>query len=182
MHGHYSPTSNEEWAWTQKIWSVRKDVECTFGILKNRFRILKTPMLFHDKATIDDIFWTCCVLHNMLLDHDEIETAMLENAQQQALTVQPDMWQETDRVWAEVGLHEECDVRRYNRGAGREKKGGFTLLPAKMSREYDASRVKWHECNREVGCEREPKFFELRDALVTHHWYAMRHGKLRWIG
>jgi hypothetical protein len=32
--------------WSQKIESLRKDVECTFGILTQRFRILKLPQLW----------------------------------------------------------------------------------------------------------------------------------------
>ena len=50
--------------------SLRKDVECTFGVLKKRFKILKVPLLFRDVSFIEDLFITCCVLHNWLLDHD----------------------------------------------------------------------------------------------------------------
>ena len=46
--------------------SVRKDVECAFGVLKGRFRFLKLPIQFHDKEVIDDMFLTCVGLHNML--------------------------------------------------------------------------------------------------------------------
>jgi hypothetical protein len=35
--------------------SVRKDVECFFGILKRRFRILKMPIQFHKQEEV--IFW-----------------------------------------------------------------------------------------------------------------------------
>ena len=49
---------------------MRKDVECTFGILKGRWRILKVPMPFHTKREVDNVFFTCCALHNMLLEHD----------------------------------------------------------------------------------------------------------------
>ena len=50
--------------------SVRKDVECTFGIMKKRFRMLKLPFTFKRASTISNVFRTCCVLHNMLLEHD----------------------------------------------------------------------------------------------------------------
>ena len=56
---------------SQRLESVRKDVECTFGILKKRWRILKNHMLIHKKARIDNMVFTCAVLHNMLLVHDE---------------------------------------------------------------------------------------------------------------
>ena len=77
--------------------SVRKDAECTFGVMKKRFKVsglgsrvcvnedvcsyyvpkvfphcqvLKVPLLFREVSFMEDIFITCCVLHNMLLDHD----------------------------------------------------------------------------------------------------------------
>ena len=56
--------------WNHFMESERKHVECAFGILKARFRILKLPLLMHSCQEIDDIFFTCCILHNMCLDVD----------------------------------------------------------------------------------------------------------------
>ena len=56
--------------WSKWVESVRKDVECVFGILKGRFRCLKLPIYLHDKAVIDSMFFTCCILHNILLTED----------------------------------------------------------------------------------------------------------------
>ena len=70
---------------SKRLESVRKDVECTFGVtackkkltiwqvLKNRFRILKVPLLCcgrNGQEKVDNIFYTCCMIHNMLLEHD----------------------------------------------------------------------------------------------------------------
>jgi hypothetical protein len=55
---------------SQWLESLRKDVECTFGILKGRWRILKTGIRLHNTAAADKIWLTCCALHNMLLDVD----------------------------------------------------------------------------------------------------------------
>ena len=77
---------------SKKLESVRKDAErcvyvrarvedsyshtCTmyvhrtFGSVKKRFRILKTPLLFRDAIFINNIFVTCCTLHNILLQFD----------------------------------------------------------------------------------------------------------------
>ena len=55
---------------SQRLESVRKDAECTFGILKKRWRILKNHMLIHNEARIDNMVFTCAVLHNMLIAHD----------------------------------------------------------------------------------------------------------------
>lgn len=52
--------------------SVRKDVECCFGILKKRFLILKTSIRSTREEITAPIFHTCCALHNWLLHHDEV--------------------------------------------------------------------------------------------------------------
>lgn len=43
------------------------------GALKTRFRILKIPILFQKLHEVDNVFFTCCVLHNMLLCHDGLD-------------------------------------------------------------------------------------------------------------
>ena len=50
--------------------SIRKDVECTFGILKGRWRCLKCGLRLHSLMKSDNIWKTCCALHNMLLEVD----------------------------------------------------------------------------------------------------------------
>lgn len=60
------PASIQETKWSKRLESVRKDVECFFGILKGRFRILKLPILHRKQEDVDNILFTCCTLHNML--------------------------------------------------------------------------------------------------------------------
>ena len=66
----YALDDSDEHAWSKHIESIRKDVECVFGILKKRFMVLKYPSRFHDMETIWKVFRTCCILHNMLHEHD----------------------------------------------------------------------------------------------------------------
>ena len=51
--------------------SVRKDVECTFGILKKRWNMLNAGLHYRDIKVCEKIFVTCCCLHNFLLDQRE---------------------------------------------------------------------------------------------------------------
>ncbi len=50
-----------------KIESLRKDVECVFGILKGRWASLDKGFEYRDLKTCGHIFLTCAVLHNMML-------------------------------------------------------------------------------------------------------------------
>ena len=64
--------NSTEWGsrFSKLLESIRKDVENVFGILKGRFRILMGKIDLADKADIDAIFFSACILHNMLLKDD----------------------------------------------------------------------------------------------------------------
>ena len=64
----------EETAHCQLLVSVRKRVERAFGLNKQRFRLLKTPMLFKTKQQVDNVMLTCCRLHNKLGDARGVRT------------------------------------------------------------------------------------------------------------
>mmetsp|Transcript_5008 Transcript_5008/g.12125 ORF Transcript_5008/g.12125 Transcript_5008/m.12125 type:complete len:177 (-) Transcript_5008:45-575(-) len=66
---HAEPNSLH-WTWSKMIESVRKDVECTFGCLKKRFLWLKHWNCASTHKQIDDVFTTCAILHNILLEED----------------------------------------------------------------------------------------------------------------
>ncbi len=67
----YGVTNNiDKIHWSKWLKSIRKDVECTFGILKGRWRMLKSGVKIHGVDLVDNIWFTCCALHNWLLDVD----------------------------------------------------------------------------------------------------------------
>ena len=68
-----SNTSSEGY-FSSNIESVRKDVECTFGIIKKRWRILNNGFFYRDIKVCENIFVTCCWLNNFLLDVMERST------------------------------------------------------------------------------------------------------------
>jgi len=65
----------DEIRWSEWSESMRKDVECAFGILKGRSRILKTGVRLHSTQSADRIWLTCCALHTMVLDVDGLDIA-----------------------------------------------------------------------------------------------------------
>ena len=52
---------------------LQKNAECTIGILKGRFRILKTGIRLEGPQTADNVWLTCCALHNLLLEVDGLD-------------------------------------------------------------------------------------------------------------
>ena len=60
--------------WSERMESIRKAVECVFGIMKKRFRILRHAFTLRDPRRIESIFRMCCALHNMILEHDKLDS------------------------------------------------------------------------------------------------------------
>ena len=60
--------------WSERMESIRKAVEMTFGILKKRFRLLRGAQDSRDPVHISHVFRACCVLHNILLKHDKLDS------------------------------------------------------------------------------------------------------------
>lgn len=66
--------NEDECEYSARLESVRKNVEATFGILKVRFRIPKSPMMYHSSEKVDNTFKACCILHNILLEYDGLNS------------------------------------------------------------------------------------------------------------
>ena len=60
----------EERIWSEWLESVRKDVECAFGIIKARFRFFQNPIELHSLPLIEAAWKTAIALHNMLITYD----------------------------------------------------------------------------------------------------------------
>jgi hypothetical protein len=64
------PKSEEEFLFRRVIESLRKDIERAFGVLKQRFLMLKTGFTTQSFQVMDDIFLTCVALHNFVLTEE----------------------------------------------------------------------------------------------------------------
>ena len=64
--------------WSEFVEAVRKDVGCTFGILKCRFHFLKIGSRFMEQIIIESAFISCCIIHNMLLSLDGLDISSWE--------------------------------------------------------------------------------------------------------
>ena len=52
---------------------MSNDIECSFGILKGRWRILKYGLRFRKITYCDKMFITICALHNRLIKFDGLD-------------------------------------------------------------------------------------------------------------
>jgi hypothetical protein len=68
----------DEIRWSKWLESMRKYVECTFGILKGRWCILKSGICLQGVDAVDKIWLTCCALHNWLLEIDGLNAKWSE--------------------------------------------------------------------------------------------------------
>ena len=72
-------SDRKEIRFSEWLESLRKDVECTFGILKQRWRMLKSGIRLHSIESCDRMFKTCCALHNFLLEADGMDKIKLHS-------------------------------------------------------------------------------------------------------
>ncbi|XP_058820595.1 uncharacterized protein LOC131682840 [Topomyia yanbarensis] len=68
-----NPSTAKEKLFAKMQQSVRKDVERAFGVLQQCWHIIKTPCRIWDEDTIASIMRTCIILHNMRIEHRDID-------------------------------------------------------------------------------------------------------------
>ena len=71
--------SNTETFFREITESVRKDVECFFGVTKVRWRLLKNAIRYHDAKTITNACKVAAILHNTLLAYDGFDLEFGDN-------------------------------------------------------------------------------------------------------
>jgi hypothetical protein len=78
MKGVSFPQQEKRRFFSMKQVSVRRDVECVFGLLKKRFNILDIPSRSYSQHTLRLIMCTYIILYNMII-YDERDGGYDEN-------------------------------------------------------------------------------------------------------
>ena len=139
--------------------SVRKDVECFFGRLKQRFRILKGRILIQNKQKVDNIFLTCVTLQNMLHEWDGLGN-----------------WKEPEVIEGEI---EGSDAQYWSEGAPTgdlEIRKGRVALQGRQTY-VDDSTSSSAIAIAHLEEDEEERYEELEAALVAHFSYLIKEGK-----
>jgi hypothetical protein len=171
---HFTGSEEEqrnEQVWSTMLESLRKDVECFFGILKSMFAILKYGSRFKDWEIIDDIFLTCCALYNQRL-----------------------VQKGGDQPWDKLAEDYENEVDVYDRQRGDENDADVF----KRMREFDNCK-RPPESNVGFHVDLEEQEFDIdkytavhvddsiqlthdqrKKMLINHFAYMRNNGLLRW--
>ena len=59
--------------WSRRLESMRKDIECCYGRVKGRFRLFRGDIIYKSRASIDNAWFTTCILHNMLHHYNKLD-------------------------------------------------------------------------------------------------------------
>ncbi|XP_015695402.1 uncharacterized protein LOC102709859 [Oryza brachyantha] len=65
------PQTEKDKLFSVKQESVRKDVECAFGVLQSRFNIVCRPARFWHREDVVNIMQTCVILHNKIVNDEK---------------------------------------------------------------------------------------------------------------
>ena len=147
--------------WSQALESCRKDVECFFGRLKGRFRCLKLPCNFKYKVEIDNMFFTCVILQNIIQRHDYCIAEM------------------DDDFTGAAGLFDHEDVGLHIRG-NLDAQGDIRIQSdTDFSHMRDASsRLQTHLVSRCMSTQNRRPIYEVPDDLtisLEDGWYDLQH-------
>jgi hypothetical protein len=144
----------DDYNWSEMLESLQKDVECLFGQMKQEFAILKYGCRFNSLELVDDIFLTCCAIHN-----------------QRKVIVG------LDQVWStdEILQDEESDLSQSDPAV-------FRRMSERSNRTEKSSMGPGdHQVLQEdVPCEHENSYDKVRQQLITHFKIMHKNDKLIW--
>jgi Plant transposon protein len=147
--------------WSEWLESVRKGVECLFRVLKGRFRCLKLPIYYQSKKPIDYMFFTCCILHNMLLSFDRLDKR----------------WEDGVNYARREGHHTGEDLKVFRRHLSRVR----NIVP---TADYSLQGIaavndRYDTCHGENYEEYESSHKILQTKLINHFCLEYSHNKIQ---
>lgn len=162
--------SSEKWTmlWSQQLESVRKDVECTFGVIKRRFQLFNRTIEFHSVEKIDNAFRCAVILHNMLLEHDGLTYAS---------------WESHPLDDPVSDLSDSDDDHDLADDDDRDVEEGANIAEPQPDCDSDPidPEVPVQICDEERTPQSE-RWIMLTRMLITHFRCAFQKKKLAWIG
>lgn len=152
-----------ETLWSEWAETVRKDVECTFGVLKGRFRCLKLPIYYQKKESIDNMFYSCCIIHNILLHFDGLDVR----------------WEKDVNYMGQDGNHSFEDTVIFRQHLSRVRHltpdTDFTMIGR------EAVLHRYEIVNGGNDTEVETTYIGLQKNLVDHFAWKYSNNEIQWL-
>lgn len=152
-----------EFLWSEWAETVRKDVECVFGVLKGRFRCLKLPIYYQKKENIDNMFYVCCIMHNMLLHFDGLD----------------ERWERDVNYMEQDGHHSYEDMVIFRQHLSRVRNltpvTDFTLVGR------NAVQDRYEIVNGANETEIESSHTTLQNKLIDHFAWKYSRNEIQWL-
>lgn len=176
MHGPVRFCSrHDELLFNERMESLRKDIECAFGILKARWRILKLPIPFHYKNNgpydpaysshlVDDVVLTCVGLHNWLIDLDDV-------AEKQVLAMAEKRMTPFETIDMNTLLKARAEVHKMLRQSNHKER---------VANLTDFSTIGGNRNVLDTEVEVENAWDGRRKALITNHAQMLARGLVEW--
>jgi hypothetical protein len=174
------------------IGSVRKDVECFFGILKQRFRFFKNPITLQSEEDIKNAFVTACMIHNLILVYDGLDMLWEHNVNWSQMDPEADPDEDNENNIGNPvagGDNNNGDVDQadtvflvYNpqEHGNRPVMTWDTLLVGEGQNDIDGDEdIDGDLANFEPHTMRN-RFEKLRDLIAGNLHFTYQSGKLKW--
>ena len=156
MNPYVHVSERSQRVWSEWVESCRKDVECVFGSMEKRFRFIKNAIELHNQHQIDNAFFTCCMLHHMILMYDGLDSRWEDDVD----------WDVLDPLDDATGNPEAP-----NRAAILLSRVNTTNSDLHINR-----HIPGNETVREVDATHESR----RSALVAHFDYRFNRKRIAW--
>ena len=153
----------KEKLWREWAETVRKDVECVFGVLKGRFRCLKLSIYYHDKDNIDNMFYCCCILHSILFHFDGLDVR----------------WEEGVNYIGMDGNHADEDMYIFRHHLSRVR--FLTPLTDYTLRGVVAVEDRFRIVHGSSDTEFESSYRVLQKQLVDHYVWKYQNNQIQWL-
>jgi Plant transposon protein len=152
--------SDMEYNWSEMLESLRKDIECLFGQMKQEFAILQYGSRFNSLDLMDDIFLTCCAIHNQrkVIAGTDLPWSLKEKMDEE----EADLSQNSAAIWRRINEQNRLNAMLEGNASGGIGSGEYSIIVEDVIPEQDMT------------------FKMVKQRLVTHFNVAHSKGEVYW--
>ena len=158
----------QDYNWSEMLESLRKDIECLFGMMKQEFAILKYGRRFNSLEVMDEIFLTCCAIHNqrrVIAGTDMPWTSEERHDDEGNLSQKP------AAVWRRLSEQNRLETFLVDNESGGLGMGDYRVLqdeePAEPILTYDAVKQRLIT-HFDVANKKKEVFWPTRDGTIKN--------------